>query len=353
MSNNKKSITNEKELFKIATQYILPEYNLANSEVEQIKIKETDKHRAVYKVTKDSRTYCLKKIYFDEKHLLFMYSAMQWLYKNNFKVPILLKTKTGNRFVKKNNFIFILTPWVPGCKCDFDNQEHLNKAAENLALMHKATTNFVPIKGAFLKEGYDNLYISINKHFNKLLTCYNLANKKKDRFSKIFLEYFEDNIELAKFALEVSSSINLEKLSKSLCHGDYVNKNLLIDKKDIYMIDFDKCACDYSMTDLSYFLRRLLKRSETNWDFDTAKNIIMSYHKNKALTNDDLRYLMVYLAFPQKYWRISRDYFASISKCNKTASREELLSTVSKTQNQKKMVEDFKIFFLKEFNIQF
>ena len=353
MSSNKKSITKEKELFQIATQYILPEYNLTNAEVEQIKIKETDKHRAVYKITKNSKTYCLKKIYFDEKHLLFMYSAMQWLYKNNFNVPILLKTKTGNRFVKKKNFIFILTPWVPGSKCDFDNKEHLNKAAKNLALMHKATTNFVPIKGAFLKEGYDNLYISINKHFNKLLTCYNLANKKKDRFSKIFLEYFEDNIELAKFALEVSSSINFEKLSTSLCHGDYVNKNLLINNDDIYMIDFDKCSYDYSMTDLSYFLRRLLKRSETNWDFETAKEIIMSYHQNKPLTRDDLKYLMVYLAFPQKYWRISRDYFASISKCNKKSSRDDLLSTVLKTENQKIMVEKFKIFFNEEFNILF
>lgn len=353
MSSNKKSITNEKELFQIATQYVLPEYNLYNANIEQIKIKETDKHRAVYKVSKESKTYCLKKIYFDENRLLFMYSAMQWLHKNNFNVPILLKTKTGNRFVKKNNFIFILTPWVPGSKCNFDNQVHLNKASENLALMHKATINFIPIEGAHIKKGYDNLYISINKHFNKLLTCYNLANKKKDRFSKIFLNHFEDNIELAKFALEVSSSINLSKLSKSLCHGDYVNKNLLISDDNIYMIDFDKCSYDYSMSDLAYFLRRLLKRSDTNWDFEIAKNIIMSYNQNKELTTDDVKYLMVYLAFPQKYWRTSRDYFASISKCNKKASRESLLSTVAKTANQKKMVESFRIFFLKEFDINF
>ncbi|MGL4656266.1 MAG: CotS family spore coat protein [Sarcina sp.] len=353
MSSNKKSITNEKELFKIVTQHVLPEYNLKNAQVEQIKIKETDKHRAVYKISTTTKTYCLKKIYFDEKHLLFMYSAMQWLHKNNFNVPILLKTKTRNRFVKKNNLIFILTPWVPGSKCDSDNQEHLNKASGNLALMHKATINFTPIEGSYIKQGYDNLYISINKHFNKLLICYNLANKKKDRFSKIFLEYFEDNIELAKFALEVSSSINFENLSKSLCHGDYVNKNLLINDDNIYMIDFDKCSYNYSMTDLSYFLRRLLKRSDTNWNFETAKNIIMSYNKNKPLTKDDIKYLMVYLAFPQKYWRTSRDYFASISKCNKKASRESLLSTVAKTPNQKIMVERFKTFFYHEFHIIF
>ncbi|WP_297517491.1 CotS family spore coat protein [uncultured Clostridium sp.] len=353
MNGNKKSISSEKELLKLATDYVLPEYQIKDATIEQIKIKNTEKHRAVYKVSNATESYCLKKIYFDEKKLLFMYSAMQWLHKYGFNVPILMKTKTGSRFVKTNNFIFILTPWVPGGKCDFDNLEHLTLAAKNLALVHKATVNFIPIKGCHEKKGYDNLYISISKHFNKLLACYNLANKKKDRFSKIFLEHFDDNIELAKFALEISSSIDFDNLSKSLCHGDYVNKNLLVDIDNIYMIDFDKCSYDYSMSDLSYFLRRLLKRSDTNWDFKIAKNIIMSYNSKKALTVDDLKYLMVYLSFPQKYWRTSRDYFASISKCNKKSSRDSLLSTVAKTPNQRLMVEQFKVFFSEEFNIIF
>ncbi|MGL4760267.1 MAG: CotS family spore coat protein [Sarcina sp.] len=353
MSSNKKSISTEKELLRLAIDFVLPKYQIKNATVEQIKIKNTDKHRAVYKVSTPTNTYCLKKVYFDEGRLLFMYSAMQWLYKNGFNVPALIKTKSGNRFVKTNNLIFILTPWVPGSKCDFDNLKHLTKAAENLALIHKATFSFVPIKGCYEKKRYDNLYISINKHFNKLLTCYNLANKKKDRFSKIFLEYFDDNISLAKFAVEVASSINFDNLSKSLCHGDYVNKNLLINDDEIYMIDFDKCSYDYSMSDLSYFLRRLLKRSDTNWDFSIARNIIMTYNKNNKLSDDDLKYIMVYLAFPQKYWRTSRDYFASISKCNKKSSKESLLSTVAKTPNQKQMVEKFKSFFYEEFNLKF
>lgn len=353
MSANKNSNSSEKEFFKIATDTVLPQYNLKFDNIEQIKLKDTDKQRVVYKVTAGNFTYCLKKIYFDEPQLLFMYSAMQWLHKNNLKVPILLKDKFGNRFVKANNFLFILTPWVPGIKCDFDNLEHLNLAAKNLALVHRCSKSFFPIEGSELKKRYDNLYISINKRFNKLLSCYNLANKTKDKFSKIFLSAFENNIQLARFALEVASTINFSNLSKSLCHGDYVNKNLLINNADIYMIDFDKCSCDYCMADLSYFLRRLLKRSDTNWNFDIAKAIILSYDTHNQLTTDDIKYLMVYLSFPQKYWRVSRDYFASIGKCNKKSSREALLSATSKTDNQVIMVEKFKVFFLEKYNINF
>ncbi|MGL5634596.1 MAG: CotS family spore coat protein [Sarcina sp.] len=353
MSVEKKTIIDEKTLLKIVKNHVLPEYNIVNPTITQIKIKNTDKHRAVYKIHSNNFTYCLKKIYFNEQRLLFMYSSMQWLHQYGFNVPLLLQDKHGNRFVKSHNFLFILTPWLPGEKCDFNNIDHLLKAAENLGSIHAKTQNFSPIKGSEKKEGYSNLYISINKHFNKLLTCYNLANKKKDKFSKIFLEHFDTNIELARFALEVSSTINFNGLSKSLCHGDYVNKNLLIHENKISMIDFDKCVLDYSMVDLTYFLRRLLKRSETNWNFEIAKNIILAYDKKNPLNKEDIKYLMVYLAFPQKYWRISRDYFASISKCNKKNSREALITTVQKTSNQLAMVERFKIFFEKEYDITF
>ncbi|MGL4990857.1 MAG: CotS family spore coat protein [Sarcina sp.] len=353
MSANKNSSNSEKELFKIATDIVLPIYGIKFDTIEQIKLKDTKKQRAVYKIISQNNIYCLKKIYFNEADLLFMYSAMQWLYKNGLKVPILLKDKFGNRYVKAKDFLFILTPWVPGIKCDFDNFIHLTMSAENLAIVHKCSKNFFPIQGSSQKKRYDNLYISINKRFNKLLSCYNTANKNKDKFSKIFLDSFDANIELAKFALEVSSTINFDNLSKALCHGDYVNKNLLIDNNCVYMIDFDKCGSDYCMADLSYFLRRLLKRNDTNWNFDIAKSIILTYDKHNKLTIDDIRYLMVYLAFPQKYWRISRDYYASIDKCNKKSCREALLSTISKTNNQKIMVEKFKIFFFEKYHINF
>lgn len=353
MSSNKNSSSSEKDLLKIATEIVLPNYGIHYNTIEQIKLKDTQKQRAVYKIIADDKTYCLKKVYFGEKELLFMYSAMQWLHKNNLKVPVLLKSKSGSRFVSANKFLFILTPWVPGIKCDFDDVIHLSMAAKNLAAVHRCSKDFFPIEGSTLKQRYDNLYISISKRFNKILNCYNLANKTKDKFSKIFLESFDDNIELARFALEVASTINFDNLSRSLCHGDYVNKNLLIDGNDIYMIDFDKCACDYCMADLSYFLRRLLKRSDTNWDFDIAKNILLSYNAENEFTIDDIKYIMVYFAFPQKYWRISRDYYASISKCNKKASRTALLNTVQKTTNQKIMVEKFKLFFQEKYGIKF
>ena len=146
-------------------KYILPQYNLTNAEISQIKFKDTDKQRAVYKVQYFDECYCLKKVYYSVKDLLFIYSAIEWLYRNNINVPRILKTKTNSRYIEYNNMLFILTPWVDGIKCDYDNIDHVLACGSNLANMHKVSINFTPITGSNAKEGYGTLGTSMYKHY--------------------------------------------------------------------------------------------------------------------------------------------------------------------------------------------
>ena len=50
-----------------------------------IKFKDTEKQRAVYKIDYIDKSYCLKKVYYNEAELLFVYSAMEWLYRNEYQ----------------------------------------------------------------------------------------------------------------------------------------------------------------------------------------------------------------------------------------------------------------------------
>lgn len=313
---------------------ILPHYNLQNASIEEIKIKNTEKQRAVYKITNKDKQFCLKKVYYNETDLLFVYSAMEWLHRNGVYVPRLLPTVNKNRYVNYNDMIFVLSPWVHGEKCDFDNIENVINSSNNLGLMHKVSSNFVPIPGSNIRKGYDNIYLSVTKHLQKLLTCANSAYISKDKFSKLFLNNFEKNLYLAKYSMELASSIDFHNLSKTLCHGDYVNKNILFEDNKIWVIDFDKCSYNYSAYDISYFLRRLLKRSNTKWDVEVALSVLAAYRQQCDLTIDDLKYIMVYLAFPQKFWRISKDYYNNIEKCNKASFLNMLKGTVMKTDDQ-------------------
>ena len=335
-------------------KYILPLFSLENTSVSMVKFKDTDKQRAVFKVKTQDNSYCLKKVYYDEANLLFVYSAMEWLYRNNLNVPRLLPSKNDSRFVLFNNMIFILTPWIDGDKCDFDNTNHINLSCQTLGKIHKVSKNFFPIEGSTKREGIEDFHLSINKHFNQLLENANYANNIKDKFSNIYLDNLEYNLNLAKLSLEISSTIYPKELSTSLCHGDYVNKNIIINSKDnVFIIDFDKCKYDYSAYDLSYFLRRLLKRPTTNWDTKVTIDVLNSYLKENSLTPSDFKYILAYLSFPQKYWKISRDYYKNIQKCNRKSFVTLLEKGIERTTKQLDYVQNMIVILEKYYNVKF
>lgn len=326
---------------------ILSQYNMQKSNITNIKFKDTEKQRAVYKIDFNGNSYCLKKVYYDEENLLFVYSAMEWCYRNDIDVPKLLPNIHGNRFVNYKGMLFILTPWLSGIRCDFDNIDHVLLSSQTLGKLHKTSKNFYPIEGSFNRSGYESYYNSISKHFNQILTNANNANVHNDRFSNLFLNSLDSNLELAKISLEISSSINEKNLTRSLCHGDFVNKNILINPNNtISIIDFDKCQEDFSARDISYFLRRLLKREGTNWQMTLTINVLDNYLTENELTRDDFKYILCYVCFPQKYWKLSRDYYRNIRRCNKNSFANLLDKNLIKSSNQL----DFTYSLIKSFN---
>ena len=334
-------------------KHVLPYYGLKHAKIVQIKFKDTIKQRAVYKVDYNNESFCLKKIYFSREDLLFVYSSVEWLYRNGLNVPRILPTKDKSRFVEYEGMLFILTYWIEGSKCNYDNLQNILDSSINLGKLHTATKNFIPIEGSTLRVGYDNLYLSLNKHFQHILVCSNLAYKYEDKFSKTFLENFDNNIELARISSEISSTINNNNLGKSLCHLDYVNKNIIFDtENNIWTIDFDKCKMDYCVHDISYFLRRLLKRDGTKWNIEVAISALKLYDEISPLNLDEYKSILVYLAFPQKYWKISRDYYKNINKCNKNSFLLLLKKACENIDYQVQFINNFKAYVENKFNIK-
>lgn len=333
--------------------HVLTLYSLEHGDITMVKFKDTEKQRAVFKIDYKNSSYCLKKVYYDDENLLYVYSAMEWLFRNGVNVPRLLPTLDKNRFITFNNMLFILTPWVDGNKCDFDDINHVALSAQTLGKLHKTSKKFTPIEGSAIRLGLEDFHLSISKHFNQILECANLATNYKDKFSRLLLDNLDYNLELAKLSLEISSSIINSELTTSLCHGDYVNKNIIIDTtNDVWLIDFDKCRYDYSAHDISYFLRRFLRRPNTNWNLPSTTNIINNYQRENSLTASDLKYILSYLSFPQKFWKISRDYYRNIKKCNKNSFISLLEKSIERSENQLKYVQDMIIILEKNYGVK-
>ena len=141
---------------------------------------------------------------------------MEWLYRNNIKVPKLLPSYDNRRYIFYENMLFILTPWVEGEKCNFDSLSDLNLSIKTLAKLQKCSKDFIPIDGSKKRIGLDNYYLCINKHFNDLLENANLAFSYNDKFSRLYLNNLNTNLSLAKLSLEIASFIDFKDLSISL-----------------------------------------------------------------------------------------------------------------------------------------
>lgn len=333
-------------------EFVLSKYNLQDSKLEQIKFKDTEKQRAVYCVSSPTQKYCLKKVYYKKEDLLFVYSATEWLYRYNIKVTRVLPTCDNMRFVSYNNMIFILMPWITGRKFNYDDINDILKASTNLALMHKCSSKFFPIESSSVRNGFDRIDLSTKKHFEQILDFCNAAYKINDDFSKVLLSNSESCISLAKKALEASSFINMGNLRKSLCHLDYVNKNIIFDNLDnIWIIDFDNCKMDFCAHDISYFLRRILKRDSTVWNNEILINTLNSYEYVKNLNLDEYLYILSYLAFPQKYWKICRDYYKNIRKCNKNSFINLLKDSIKYNREQLEFTKNFANYINGKFNV--
>lgn len=314
---------------------IIKNYGIRNSTISMIKFKDTDKQRVIYKVNdkENNRQYCLKKVYYGLPDLLYVYSASIWLSRNKIKVPVFIKASDNRRFVTYDNMYFFLTEWFDGVKCSFDNFTHVMISAKTLAKIHKVSKDFAPIEGSSKRNGFENIYVSCLKHLSDLEKAFSISENNKGFFASSYKKYYKINQVLAILSVQIASTINFSNLSCSLCHGDYVNKNILFPRDlNPCIIDFDKCKKDYCSKDLGYFMRRLLRRDKSLWDPLLAFETIISYLDINKLNIDDLKYLISYLSFPQKFWRITKNFYSGKGEFEETEAAACILEESFKAE---------------------
>lgn len=322
------------------TDKVMSQYDCHIISIESIKFKDTDKQRAVYKISTSDGTRCLKKVYYDKADLLFIYSVVEWLNLNNIHCPRFISTKKGIKYAEYKGNLFILTEWIEGRKCNYDLIEDINQAAFCLGRIHKTSYGFKPIAGSNCRTNGDQYFSSLNKHFLQLLELYNTASSLRDNFSRLYLETFDYNADAAKESIEIYSKIDTSKpigdrvSMSAICHHDYVNKNIIFSQDNhIYIIDFDRTAMDMPVHDIISFIKRIMKRDNTCWDFNVFKSSMESYEQARQISYNEYLLILSYLMFPHKYWKISRDYYKNISQCNKEAFLTILKKICKKNKN--------------------
>lgn len=297
-------------------EHILSHYDLEINHIEIIKIKKSDKERAIYKVTTPHFDYCLKKVYYSVYDLEFVLYLMEYLKNKHMNVPEIIRTRKQEPYVCHDHVLFFLMTWIDGVRCNYDYMPHLELITQNLARFHQHGSDFNYLPKAKNRYNYCNWYHDFHNKAGKLLkfrdsiySDYQFSLVHEPLFAVLQLEFPA----IIK-SLSLLSAIDFDRILKKAvvenryCHLDYVNKNLYIDNDKVYMIDFDRAKLDIPLHDLSSLLRRIMYRSNTNWNFSVAKYIIDTYGEINPLTLDEKKALLAFLIFPEKLYKEARRF---------------------------------------------
>ena len=253
-----------------------------------IEVKEVIKVKNTYKIITSDEEYCLKVIKYQYPHFYFIVSAQKHLMKNDFKsIPKILDTVYGKDYIKLDDKLAYLTPWVKCRECDYKNKLDLSLAAKKLSELHNSSEGFVINRDLKPRIAWGKWYKIFETRGEEILDF------KKRIYQKAYMSDFD------KLYLSIMDE-ELKRVERTL----FV---LLLENNEINIIDFDYCILDSHLHDLSSICIRTMK--EGRWDLNLFKYIIESYSKNKEVRNEDFPIMASFIEFPQAYWQLGLQYY--------------------------------------------
>ena len=315
--------------------------------------------RKVFILNTDKGDKVLKKVGYNIEQLEFINYGIEYIRNNNFnRIIEFEKTKNKLIYVPWKDDIYCIMNLVEGRECEYSNPVDVMLASRALAELHRAS------EGLIYEETFERL-LAKNKHrylcgkiienFTKKLTeikffkSISNINEDKNEFDYIFLEnaqYYEENIIKSINILKESEYYNLckEKEKIVFCHHDLAHHNILINKEEVYFLDFDYAILDLKVHDICNFINKVIKNFA--YDIDKCHSILNEYTKINPLDDRELKVLYGMLSFPEDFYSISRDYYTR----KKQWSEEIFLSRLKKKVESRKDREVFLEAFKNNYN---
>jgi spore coat protein I len=316
--------------------------------IEQFQIKgQCSIIRDQIKIDTGNNLKCIKKANYNIERLMFIYELKEYVAKKGFSFIDRFDIAPDDKpYIMYNNEIYVLTDWIEGRECNFDNISDAKAAVETLALLHKCLLGYVPSSGIKVRSELGNLPALLKKRSEEFLKIKKIAKKGKNRFDYLYMENVDFFLEKSLNSLEIINSdiyrVLVDKAEKEMefCHRDYSYHNLIINRVgNFYVLNFDFCCQEIRTHDIVSLLRKIM--SECNWNVEVAINVINWYDVVSKLDKYEMKIIYALLEYPQKFWRIANRYYNSRRTRPETGFYNKLEDVIS----EKKFYSDFLIRF--------
>lgn len=315
-----------------------------------IDVKSTRKIRGAILCDTNQGLFLLKEIQCSEKRIPVLYELQNHLIQEGYKnIDLLIKNKEDSLVsVSEEEQKFILKRWFHGKECDNKREIEIMEGVRNLALLHRILKKQFDTKLS-PKEDMEAEFLRHNREMKKVRSF--IRNKVgKGEFELLYLKYFERIYEWAVCACEKMKSTGYQKLlqqsgeESALVHGDYNYHNILMTQNGIATTNFDHFYAGIQVTDFYYFLRKSLEKN--HWDVGLGNRMIENYNRIHPLSEEELEYIAVCIAYPEKFWKAANSYYRSSKAWIPAKSLEKLELAVKQNEQKKIFLENVFSFHL-------
>ncbi|MBQ8804481.1 MAG: CotS family spore coat protein [Tyzzerella sp.] len=320
-----------------------------------IDVKNIRRVREAYLCETDRGPFLLKELRVSEKRVPMLFRLGEHLQEQGVSdVDWILKNKDGELFcVSEEGTKFFMKKWFTGKECDVKKENELLSAVKNLTKIHQALR--VPVSWESAKqvvhrgEDLEQEFFRHNRELKKV-RAFIRERVGKGSFEQAFLQNFDAMFEWAECAAERLKASNYKVLLEEsrekhfLVHGDYNYHNVLMLHTGVATTNFEHFQENVQVTDLYYFLRKTMEKH--HWDVALGDKMLEYYQRFLSLSSDELEYIGICIAYPEKFWKAANSYYRSKKVWIPAKNLEKLELVIKQTEEKRIFLEKLFSFHL-------
>lgn len=337
---------------------IAKENDLLSSEKEMIytvlnkydfKVLRILKSRSAYKIECEGENICLKRMRHGRYKARNGTILVDGLLKNGFtNIARYILTKNGECVVRYKKFIFYATEWIDGEECNLGNIDEVKNCVKLLAEFHLVSSK-IQVEKLNIKNNLKNWPKIFTANLNDLEFYKKIILRKRLRneFDSAYLSCIDSFYDRGIAILGMLNNSEYYKVSKeanekkTICHDSFYYQNVIKRKNKYYIIDLDSIMIDLQVNDLGKLIRRLMYKSNYQWNFEIAKQCIDAYNEINPLSKSELEIMLALIIFPHKFWKLGKKRYVKHKNWTEAKYTHKLNKLVKYDEAQQKFFEQY------------
>ena len=243
---------------------------------------------------------------------------------------------------------FVLKHYFSGRECDLTSREDVRTACANLARLHSVSSRVpAPPFAEAAAKPVGQIFSRRNHALKNIRKFISRVNHKKD-FELLYMQYFPLYYAEAERALTALQEQFPEgvRTATGVCHGAYHQHNILmLPDGSAATIGFESICFQPFLMDLYLFLRKTMEKN--HYDFRFFEDGISGYGRYMSLGGEDLCFLYYLFLYPEKFWKISNQYYNRRKSWQSPKMCEKLERIAAQNKERLHFLEQFSRYLLK------